>query len=242
MRAAVLAVLVAAVAALAVSAPAVLGRASWDDARYQRELVPARRAVASAAQRGELPLWWDGAGFGAPLASLPRSAPLYPASWVSAGGWGVDLVGVLHLALLGAAASWLAAAAWRRRTGTELSRSARALAAVAPAASGLGSAALVGGWVASLAWLLVALAIAVQWRAGASGAEEKKQRAQLAAALAAVGVAGATELLLVAVAAIAIAVAVMLASGEARRAWRGGQGQAMGRGWRAERRAGRRGR
>lgn len=228
MRVAVLAVLVATVAALAVSAPAVLGRASWDDARYQRELVPARRSAASAAQRGELPLWWDGAGFGAPLASLPRSAPLYPASWVSAGGWGVDLVGGLHLALLGAAASWLAAAVWRRRTGTELSRSARALAAVAPAASGLGSAALVGGWVGSLAWLLVALAIAVKWRAGASGAESRKQRAQLAAAVVAVGVAGATELLLVAVA--AIAVAVMLASGEARRARRGGQGQAMGEG------------
>lgn len=226
MRAAVLAVLVATVAALAVSAPAVLGRASWDDARYQRELVPARRAAASAVQRGELPLWWDGAGFGAPLASLPRSAPLYPASWVSSDGWGGDLFGALHLALLGAAASWLAAAAWRRRTGAELARSARALAAVAPAASGLGSAALVGGWVASLAWLLMALAIAVEWRAGTNGAEGKKKRAQLAAAVAAVGVGGAPELLLVAVAAIAIA--AMLVRGTARRARRGGEGAARG--------------
>ncbi len=158
MRAAVFAGLVAVVAALAVGAPALLGGKSFRDDGYQMQVVPPRAAAAEAIWNGELPLWWDGAGLGVPLLSEPRHAALYPASWIGTGGLAVDLVGVLHLALLGVALSQLVAALWRRHTGRELGVKGRAAAAMVAAASGAGTASLVAGQLAQLAWLAVLLA------------------------------------------------------------------------------------
>lgn len=200
MRASLVALLTAAAAAFAVSFAALAGTASWSDDAYQRELVPARRAAASAIRQGDLPLWWDGAGFGAPMLQAPRAAALYPGSWLSARGWGVDIVGVLHLVLLGAATGALAVRC-RRQTASAEPRGARVLAAALPAASGVGGAAIVGGWIASLAWLVVALAILAAW------GEQRRRAAGLTVALAAVVVGGGAELLLLAVVALAVQVA-----------------------------------
>jgi hypothetical protein len=221
MRAAALAVLVvlaALVGAAASGAPALLGRASWDDARYQTQLVAPRLAAAHSVADGRLPHWWDGSGLGVPLSAEPVHAALYPPSWLGGSGWAVDLIGLLHGALLGAAVAGMSAAAWRRARATSLPVAAKLAAAVLPAASGLAAVTLVGGQLASLAWLAVALWLAVGWGrrveleqtspkgAGFPSAMVAKSCA-LASSLAAVVLAGAPGLALIAVALITLEVA-----------------------------------
>lgn len=232
MRAAALAVLVAAVAlagVAATSSPVLRGRASWDDARYQTQLVPPRLAAAHAIAEGRLPHWWDGSGLGVPLSAEPRHAALYPPSWLGPSGWAVDLIGLLHAALLGVALSGLAAAAWRSAHGSSLSSSARLVAAALPAVSGLATAALVGGQLASLAWLAVALGLGSGWGRAAepeAGSPAARGRpfpsrvlarcAALAVALAGVALAGSPGLAPIAVALVALEIA---AASTAPRRW-----------------------
>ncbi|MEZ4362569.1 MAG: hypothetical protein R3B48_20430 [Kofleriaceae bacterium] len=177
------ALLLLALTIIAVAAPhhaLVTGRATWDHAAYQAEIVPARAAAARALQRGDsLPLWWDESGLGVPLLEEPSHATLYAVTWLATDGHAIDLLGLAHVALLALAMAALASAA--AGASAELAAASRwplALAAVALTPAAL---AMVSGALASLTWLFAALACARRW------ADRGSKAAALATALALAG-------------------------------------------------------
>ena len=171
------------VAVLATEARVVIGGATWDDATYQTEIVPARLAAARAIHRGTWPGWWDGASFGVPLAAEPSHGAAYPPLWIAATPRALDLVMVLHVAWLA-----LGVALWARRRGA--SDLGALTAGLLIATTGLVTSAVLRGALPALAhlpwigWAASRLAVAESPR------QARRDAAILGALIALVGVAG----------------------------------------------------
>ena len=149
-----------AVAVVIVDARIVVGGSTWDDLAYHTVIAPPRFAAARAVTRGELPGWWDGAGFGVPLWGFESShGAATPAIWLATGPRALDLILVLHVL-------WLAfgVALWARRAGA--SDLGAIVGGVLVATTGVVASAAVRGALPALAhlpwigWAATALASA----------------------------------------------------------------------------------
>src|ERR1700690_2247759 len=101
-----------AIAVLVLQARIVIGGKTWDDVRYHTEVAPPRLAAAGAVKAGAWPAWWEGSALGVPLVAEPSHGAAYPATWLAATPFALDLVLVLHLVWAA-----LGAALWARRLG-----------------------------------------------------------------------------------------------------------------------------
>ncbi|MDB4952877.1 MAG: hypothetical protein JWO36_446 [Myxococcales bacterium] len=134
-----------AVAVLVVQARVIAGGKTWDDLGYHTDVAPSRLAAASAIARGNLPDWWDGTGFGVPLASEPSHGAAYPVIWLARSPHALDLVIVLHV--LWAA---LGVAVWARRRSSEVGA---LVAGILVATTGLVTSAALRGALPALSHL-----------------------------------------------------------------------------------------
>ena len=174
-RSLALTALALAVAILVSHASIVLGDETWDDVRYHTEIAPPRLAAATQIARGDVPEWWDGAGFGVPLLAEPSHGALAPTTWLAHTSRALDALLVLHL--------WWAAlgvAAWARRRGA--SELAGLGAGLLVATSGVFASAAIRGALPALAML--------PWLGDGGGGARRRARARRRAARAAMLIGG----------------------------------------------------
>jgi hypothetical protein len=137
------------VAVIVICARIVAGGQTWADVAYHTEVAPSRLAAADQVQRGELPQWWDGTGFGVPLVGVASHGAAYPLVWLAGSARALDWLIVAHLAWLA-----LGIAVWSRRRGAgELAAlGAGILAMTAGAVIGAGLRGALFG-IAHLPWI-----------------------------------------------------------------------------------------
>ncbi len=172
-----------AIAVLVLQARIVIGGKTWDDVRYHTEVAPPRLAAAEAVQAGAWPAWWEGSALGVPLVAEPSHGAAYPATWLAATPFALDLVLVLHLVWAA-----LGVAVWARRLGAR--EPGALVGGILLVTTGVLASATLRGALPALAHVPWVGALAL----GLARATDRRQRARAAALLGivigAIGLAG----------------------------------------------------